>query len=228
MALELGELPVQVVAGERELAGLLLLAALDRLGDLGGDVETSLLEDVALAIVDAALELLLRVLALAIEPGEHAVVHLAVSRDVDELEQLTLAGPLARERGFNYCAHDTNNSDVDADRVKALFDPSIWEATVSVICERNEFETAKNEHQRNLAVDFSSKLLERGFNVRVFDPAGMDTIGGGCGQLWFVQDWMRQNPDKARPSVGHGLEKVHTPRGCDTKPITLHRSIASV
>ena len=129
---------------------------------------------------------------------------------------------------FNYCAHDTNNSDVDADRVKALFDPSIWEATVSVICERNEFETAKNEHQRNLAVDFSSKLLERGFNVRVFDPAGMDTIGGGCGQLWFVQDWMLQNPDKARPSVGHGLEKVHTPRGCDTKPITLHRSIASV
>ena len=113
-------------------------------------------------------------------------------------------------------------------RVEALFDPSIWEATVSVICERNEFETAKNEHQRNLAVDFSSKLLERGFNVRVFDPAGMDTIGGGCGQLWFVQDWMRQNPDKARPSVGHGLEKVHTPRGCDTKPITLHRSIASV
>jgi hypothetical protein len=62
LALELGELPVQVVALERELAGLLLLAALDRLGDLGGDVETSLLEDVALAIVDAALELLLRVL----------------------------------------------------------------------------------------------------------------------------------------------------------------------
>lgn len=115
---------------------------------------------------------------------------------------------------FNYCAHDNNVSDADADRVLALYDPAIWEATVSVICERNEFEKAKNQHQRDLATAFAGKLLERGYNVRVFDPAGMDTIGGGCGQLWFVQEWMREHPGVARPSVGHGLPSRHTPRGC--------------
>lgn len=129
---------------------------------------------------------------------------------------------------FNYCAHDKNVSDEDAQRVLELFNPQTWEATVSVICERNEFEPAKNEHQRNLAVDFSTKLLHLGFNVRVFDPAGMDTIGGGCGQLWFVQEWMRNNPGKARPSVGHGLPSLHAPRGTASPeawhPVTLSRT----
>jgi len=128
---------------------------------------------------------------------------------------------------FNYCAHDANVADADADRILGLYDPATWEATVSVICERNEFEPAKNDHQRALAVDFSAKLVERGYNVRVFDPAGMDTIGGGCGQLWFVQEWMRNHPDKARPSVGHGLPGVHAPRACATSaewvPVTITR-----
>lgn len=127
---------------------------------------------------------------------------------------------------FNYCAHDANVADEDADRILALYDPAIWEATVSVICERNEFEPAKNDHQRALAVDFSAKLVERGFNVRVFDPAGMDTIGGGCGQLWFVQEWMRNHPDKARPSVGHGLPGVHAPRACSSSPEWVPVTIA--
>lgn len=129
---------------------------------------------------------------------------------------------------FNYCAHDVNVTDEAAQQVRQLFDPQVWEATVSVICERNEFEPAKNEHQRNLAVDFSSKLVALGFNVRVFDPAGMDTIGGGCGQLWFVQEWMRKNPGKARPSVGHGLPTLHAPRAGsvpDTwQPVRLTRT----
>lgn len=45
----------------------------------------------------------------------------------------------------------------------------------------------------------------------MFDPAGQDDIGGGCGQLWFVQDWMQRNASKAKPSVGNGKPKVHTP-----------------
>lgn len=112
---------------------------------------------------------------------------------------------------FNYCAHDHNSSAEDADRIRSLFDPAIWEATISVVCERSDGLPATNQHQRDLATDFANKLLERGFNTRVFDPAGQDTIGGGCGQLWFVQDWMKNNPDKARPSVGHGLPEVHAP-----------------
>ena len=50
-----------------------------------------------------------------------------------------------------------------------------------------------------------------GYSTRCFDPAGQDDIGGGCGQLWFVQDWMRNNPELARPSVGRTIPIVHAP-----------------
>lgn len=116
-----------------------------------------------------------------------------------------------RKPFFNYCAADHNTADSDADAILAAFDPRVWEATISVICERNEGLPARNQHQRDLASSFSQKLLARGFNVRVFDPAGQDDIGGGCGQLWFVQNWMEQNAEKARPSIGFGLPKVHVP-----------------
>lgn len=116
-----------------------------------------------------------------------------------------------RKPFFNYCAHDGNSSDADADRLEALYNANIFNATVSVICERNEGMPATNDHQRQLAVDFAAKLVERGFDVRVFDPAGQDTIGGGCGQLWFVQQWMQEHPELAKPSVGNGLEQVHVP-----------------
>lgn len=113
---------------------------------------------------------------------------------------------------FNYCAGDDNTSVEDADRLAAMFDSDVFCATVSVICERNEGMPARNEHQMKLAADFSALLVERGFDVRVFDPAGQDDIGGGCGQLWFVQDWMKKNPGLAKRSIGHGREAVHTPR----------------
>jgi 23S rRNA (adenine2503-C2)-methyltransferase len=117
-----------------------------------------------------------------------------------------------RKPFFNYCAGDDNSSVTDADRILKLFNPRVWNATVSVICERNEGLPAKNDHQIKLAADFSSLLVERGFDVRVFDPAGQDDIGGGCGQLWFVQDWMKSNSEFAKPSIGNGLPSVHTPR----------------
>ena len=70
---------------------------------------------------------------------------------------------------------------------------------------------ATNQHQRDLATSFASRLVERQFDVRVFDPAGQDSIGGGCGQLWFVQDWMNNNPDQVRKSIGFGKPEVHVP-----------------
>lgn len=116
-----------------------------------------------------------------------------------------------RQAFFNYCAHDGNSSVDDAERLRALYSPRDFCATVSVICERNDGLPATNDHQRQLAVDFAAKLVALGYDTRVFDPAGQDTIGGGCGQLWFVQDWMQQHPDMARPSIGHGLPEVHAP-----------------
>lgn len=116
-----------------------------------------------------------------------------------------------RKPYFNYCAHDKNTTDEDIKRLINLFDPEIWCATISVICERSEGIAASNERQRNLAIDFGNKLVQYGYNVRVFDPAGQDTIGGGCGQLWFVQKWMKDNADKTKPTIGTGKEIVHTP-----------------
>lgn len=117
-----------------------------------------------------------------------------------------------RKAFFNYCAHDNNVSDRDADQIRALFDPDRWEATISVICERDESIAAANARQRALAAGFQERLRARGFSTRMFDPAGQDDCGGGCGQLWFVQSWMTQRPMLARPSVGRGLPIVHTPR----------------
>lgn len=116
-----------------------------------------------------------------------------------------------RKPFFNYCAHDGNCTPEDARRLLVLFDPRVWCATVSVVCERNEGLPATNAHQRSLATDFGSMLVACGYDVRVFDPAGQDTIGGGYGQLWFVQDWLAKRPDLARPSIGAGKPVVHAP-----------------
>ena len=126
-----------------------------------------------------------------------------------------------RKPFFNYCAGETNSSQEDANRLAELFTASMWEATVSVICERDSSGMAtSNDRQKQLATDFSQKLVELGFGVRVFDPAGQDTIGGGCGQLWFVQDWAAKNPAHVIKSVGFGKGKVHAPTNTSSNPST--------
>lgn len=107
-----------------------------------------------------------------------------------------------RKPYFNYCVHTKNNSEGDAQNLLELFNPSVWEATLSVICESDESVASSIERQEQLATGFSSKLLNLGFNTRVFNPAGQDDIGGGCGQLWHVQDWVKKNPSNARKSCG--------------------------
>lgn len=116
-----------------------------------------------------------------------------------------------RKPFFNYCAADDNTSDEDVQNLYKLFDPKIWECTISVICERNEGLPTRNDYQKSLADEFSSKMLNAGYNVRVFDPAGQNDVGGGCGQLFHVQRWMKNNPDKIQRSVGFGLPIIHCP-----------------
>jgi 23S rRNA (adenine2503-C2)-methyltransferase len=132
------------------------------------------------------------------------------------LDEIAIEGEKwAEETGrrpfFNYCVHSSNNTILDADRLEKLFNPRIWEATISVICERDEHIAAANQRQRELAEEFQQLLLQRGFSTRMFDPAGQDDIGGGCGQLFFVQQWMKSNPELARPSVGRRLPILHRP-----------------
>lgn len=133
------------------------------------------------------------------------------------LDRISYQGELwhqatGRQPFFNYCAHEGNTSDWDAANIHYRFDPRVWQATISVVCERDESVAAANRRQRQLAVDFMEKLNKFGYSTRCFDPAGQDDIGGGCGQLWFVQDWMRQHPDLAKPSVGRNIPIVHAPR----------------
>ena len=132
------------------------------------------------------------------------------------IEEIAIAGEdwfkaTGRQPFFNYCANVHNTSQDDADRIYNQFNPAVWQATISVVCERDESVAAANIRQRKLATDFMEKLNTFGYSTRCFDPAGQDDIGGGCGQLWFVQEWMRNNPILAKPSIGRTIPIVHTP-----------------
>lgn len=116
-----------------------------------------------------------------------------------------------RQPFFNYCAREENIADADADRLASKLDPRLWQATISVVCERGESVAAANSRQRELAASFQAKLGARGYSTRMFDPAGQDDIGGGCGQLWFVQRWMDEHESLARKSIGYGKPMVHAP-----------------
>lgn len=123
------------------------------------------------------------------------------------LEQIALRGldfflNTGRKPFFNYCVHEGNNTPDDVMRLRMLFDPRVWECTLSVICESDE--TMAKAMRDNLTVvqEFSEKMLNVGYNVRVFDPAGQDSIGGGCGQLHAVQKFAKENPHILHQSPG--------------------------
>ena len=94
---------------------------------------------------------------------------------------------------LNYCVDGTNNTEEDYKNLTTIFSPVIFNFTFSVVC--NSDETMKDASFRNLKVikEFQDKFLNVGYNVRMFDPAGQDDIGGGCGQLWYVQKWLKEN-----------------------------------
>lgn len=98
-----------------------------------------------------------------------------------------------RKPFFNYCVKESNNTEEDAKRLASLFNPNIWECTLSVICEKDE--SVANSIQRQLEIinNFKTKMENCGFHLRVFNPAGQDDIGGGCGQLWYFQKWIKAN-----------------------------------
>lgn len=98
-----------------------------------------------------------------------------------------------RQPFFNYCVHNGNCSQEDVDRLSEIFNKDIWQVTLSVICEKDE--TVHNSIQRQLELikSFNEKMINKGFSTRVFNPAGQDDIGGGCGQLWYFQEWLKNN-----------------------------------
>jgi len=91
---------------------------------------------------------------------------------------------------LNYCVTDENSSLDELGRLKDLFSPYRFNFTFSTVCTADE--TMKQVGIRDLSK--IEKVAESfsldGYNTRVFNPAGQDDIGGGCGQLWYVQEWL--------------------------------------
>lgn len=90
---------------------------------------------------------------------------------------------------LNYCISESSSKREKLERLMDIFDPEHFHFTFSVICEKEEGKnTCENLEMIN---EISDLFLSKGYNVRVFNPAGKDDIGGGCGQLHYVQSWMK-------------------------------------
>jgi len=81
-----------------------------------------------------------------------------------------------------------NETDEDAAEVHRICRG--MHVTCSVLCDTSQAAKA----DPTPAIEFANKLLALGdIDVSVFDPAGQDTIGGGCGQLLYVQEKLTRN-----------------------------------
>lgn len=99
---------------------------------------------------------------------------------------------------LNYCIDGTNNGHYSANELMNLFSPMVFNFTFSVVCSSDE--NMKEAGFKNLddIRKFEEKFLNNGYNTRIFNPAGQDDIGGGCGQLWYVQKWIKEHEKSRR------------------------------
>ena len=116
------------------------------------------------------------------------------------LRQIAILGELwsafiGRKPYYNYCVHEGNSDYVDAVRLTQMFRPDVWETTLSVICEKDESVKASIDRQLSIIEQFAKYMVEHGASLRVFNPAGQDDIGGGCGQLWYYQKWLGEHKE---------------------------------
>lgn len=95
-----------------------------------------------------------------------------------------------RKPFLNYCVHSKNSGQKEANDLFNKFPPNIWNVTLSVICEKNSCNQFNPSQLRNINI-FYNILLSQSYNVRIFNPQGQDDIGAGCGQLWYVQEWLK-------------------------------------
>lgn len=139
------------------------------------------------------------------DEARNKLIPMKAKLSLEEISQKGLEFFLAtkgRKPFFNYCVHEKNSTKEDAMRLRLLFDPKIWECTLSVICEADDTIANANEQNLDMINEFSSELVQLGFNTRIFNPAGQDDIGGGCGQLWQVQKFAQENPNIMQQSPG--------------------------
>ncbi len=92
---------------------------------------------------------------------------------------------------LNYIVTPENSSKLATLKLRQKFDPKVFYFTLSVLCEINKQKQLRIKEKIELINKLYQKLLSLGFNLRIFNPAGQDDIGGGCGQLWFVQEKLK-------------------------------------
>lgn len=94
---------------------------------------------------------------------------------------------------LNYCIDGTNNHDADVWMLMNLFSPLVFNFTFSVVCSANEHMKEAGYKNLDSIRKFEEKFMHGRYNTRIFNPDGQDDIGGGCGQLWYVQQWMKEH-----------------------------------
>lgn len=98
-----------------------------------------------------------------------------------------------RKPYLNYCIDGINDNINDAKDLMNLFSPMIFNFTFSVVCSKDESMKEAGFKRLDRIREFEQRFIEAGYNTRIFNPAGQDDIGGGCGQLWYVQQWMKEH-----------------------------------
>lgn len=94
---------------------------------------------------------------------------------------------------LNYCVDEDNCFMADQLKLADLFSPVVFNFTFSVVCSADENMKDAGYREIDNIRSFEQYFLKHGYNTRIFNPAGQDDIGGGCGQLWYVQQWMKEN-----------------------------------
>lgn len=115
------------------------------------------------------------------------------------LEQISNYGKIwhattGRHPYCNYVVTETNNSLYD--NLFDLFPPEVFNFTFSVLCSPDESIRSAFINNKDSVREVHDHFLSKGYNVRLFDPAGQDDIGGGCGQLWYFQNKIKERMSK--------------------------------
>lgn len=99
---------------------------------------------------------------------------------------------------LNYCVTGENLNWFEKDTIASLFSPVVFNLTFSVVCKdvKDAVEAESQVLVDNEIAAAQRFFLREGYNVRKFDPAGKDDIGAGCGQLWYVQEWMKTKKEQ--------------------------------
>jgi 23S rRNA (adenine2503-C2)-methyltransferase len=132
-------------------------------------------------------------LQFSVHASTNAARKKIIPYDVLTLEEIAAYGTVwhlvtGRKPVFNYCCTDRNSYENEVYELLKTFNPEIWSATCSVVCPTGSYAPS----ERKFAESFAGLLGKRGYDVRVFDPAGQDDIGAGCGQLWYTQEYMEK------------------------------------